>query len=141
MTTSMGESYTDGGGSGWAVGWIAFAGVIMIMIGVFQAVDGLVGILDDNFYVSGQHYTYELSTTGWGWIHLIMGIVIVLAGIGLFTGNMAARIVAVVLALLSAIANFLWLPYYPVWSIIVIALNVTVIWAITAHGDEMRVRD
>jgi hypothetical protein len=138
---SLQESYSDGGGSGWAVGWIAFAGVMMIMVGVFQAVDGVVGILDDNFYVSGQHYTYELSTTAWGWIHLVFGILIVLAGIGLFTGNMAARIIAVTLALLSAIANFLWLPYYPVWSIIVIALNVTVIWAITAHGGEMQVRD
>jgi hypothetical protein len=138
---SLEESYSGGGGSGWAVGWIAFAGVMMIMIGVFEAVDGVVGILDDNFYFVGQHYTYELSTTAWGWIHLILGIVIVLAGVGLFTGNIAARIVAVALAVLSAIANFLWLPYYPVWSIIVIALNVTVIWAITAHGGEMRTRD
>jgi hypothetical protein len=129
----------DSGGSGWATGWIAFAGVIMIMSGVFQAVDGIVGILDDNFYAVGQHYAYELSTTGWGWINLIIGVVVVLAGIGLFSGIMAARAIAVTLALLSAIANFLWLPYYPVWSIIVIALNVTVIWAVTAHGGEMRV--
>jgi hypothetical protein len=134
------QSYSGGAGSGWALGWVAFAGVIMIMTGVFQAVDGVVGILDDNFYVS-QHYTYELSTTAWGWINLIVGIVVVLAGIGLFSGNMAARIVAVALAVLSAVANFLWLPYYPVWSIIVIALNVTVIWAIMAHGGEMGARD
>jgi hypothetical protein len=133
--------YSDGGGSGWAAGWVAFAGVMMIMIGVFQVVDGIVGIANDSLYVSGQHYSYELSTTTWGWIHLIMGIIVVLAGIGLFSGNMAARIVAVVLAVLSAVANFLWLPYYPVWSIIVIALNVTVIRAIMAHGGEMRVRD
>jgi hypothetical protein len=138
---SVQEPYYDGGGSGWATGWIAFAGVMMIMIGIFQAVDGIVGILDDDFYFAGQNYTYELSTTAWGWIHLILGIIVVLAGIGLFTGNMAARIVAVTLAVLSSIANFLWLPYYPVWSIIVIALNVTVIWAVTAHGGEMRVRD
>jgi hypothetical protein len=135
------ESYSDGVGGGWATGWIAFAGVMMIMIGIFQAVDGIVGILDDSLYVVTGHYTYELSTTTWGWIHLIAGILVVLAGIGLFTGNMAARIVAVALLVLSSIANFLWLPYYPVWSIIVIALNVTVIWAVTAHGGEMRVRD
>jgi len=134
-------SYADGGGSGWAVGWIAFAGVMMIMIGIFQAVDGIVGIADDSLYVVSGHYSYELSATAWGWIHLIIGVIMVLAGIGLFTGNVAARIVAVALAVLSAIANFLWLPYYPVWSIIIIALNVTVIWAVTAHGGEMRVRD
>jgi hypothetical protein len=141
VSASSEVSYSGGGEGGWAVGWIAFAGVIMIMIGVFEAVDGIVGILDDNFYVATQHYTYELSTTAWGWIHLILGIVVVLAGIGLFTGNIAARIVAVALAVLSAVANFLWLPYYPVWSIIVIALNVTVIWAIMAHGGEMKTRD
>ena len=139
MTTSPQESYSGGGG--WAVGWIAFAGVIMIMTGVFQAVDGLVGILDDNFYATGQHYTYELSTTGWGWINLIIGVLVLLAGIGLFSGNTAARAVAVAMALISATANFLWLPYYPVWSIIVIALNVTIIWAVIAHGGELRARD
>jgi hypothetical protein len=132
---------SDYGMGGWAIGWIAFAGVMMIMIGIFQAVDGIVGIFNDDLLVQGPKYTYSLSTTSWGWIHLILGIIIVIAGIGLFSGNLAARIIAITLAVLSAIANFLWLPYYPVWSIIVIALNVAVIWALTAHGAEMRVRD
>jgi len=135
-TYSGSETY-----SGWAVGWIAFAGVMMIMVGVFQATAGIVGIFDNNFFVTGPHYTYTLSTTSWGWIHLIGGILVALAGIGLFTGNIAARIVAVVLAVLSAIANFLWMPYYPVWSITMIALSVAVIWAVTAHGGEMKTSD
>ena len=123
--------------SGWAAGWAAFAGVMLIMIGVFQSLAGLVAVIDDEYYVIGPNYTWELDTTTWGWIHLLIGIVLVLSGLGIFSGNVAARTVGVLVALVSAIANFMWLPYYPVGSVIIIAINIAVIWALTAHGRDI----
>ena len=123
--------------SAWAVGYATFAGVILAMAGVFQAIAGLVGIFEDEFYAVGQKWVFEFDATTWGWIHLLIGIVLVLAGVGIFTGNVLARTVGVVVAAASAITNFMWLPYYPVWSIVVIALNVAVIWALTAHGRDI----
>lgn len=83
-------------------------------------------------------YALVVDLTGWGWIHLIIGIVVVLAGFGLFTGNILARTIAVIVASASLIANFLWLPAYPIWSLIVITIDVLVLWAVIAHGGEMR---
>jgi hypothetical protein len=123
--------------SGWAVGWALFAAVMLLVVGVFQALAGLVGIIEDDFIVVGPEYTYEFSVTAWGWAHLILGIVLVLAGLGIFTGNVLARTVGVVLAALSAIANFAWLPYQPVWSVVMIAVAVAVIWALTVHGRDV----
>ena len=123
--------------SAWAVGYATFAGVILAMAGVFQAIAGLVGIFEDEFYAVGQKWVFEFDATTWGWIHLLIGIVLVLVGVGIFTGNVLARTVGVVVAAASAITNFMWLPYYPVWSIVVIALNVAVIWALTAHGRDI----
>jgi hypothetical protein len=87
--------------------------------------------------VVGPNYTYEFDVTTWGWIHLLMGIVILLAGIGIFSGNVLARAIGVLVALVSAVTNFMWLPYYPVWSVIMIAIAVAVIWALTAHGRDI----
>jgi hypothetical protein len=123
--------------SGWAVGWALFAAVMLLVVGVFQALAGLVGIIEDDFVVVGPEYTYEFSVTAWGWAHLILGIVLVLAGLGIFTGNVLARTVGVGLAALSAIANFAWLPYQPFWSIVMIAVAVSVIWALTVHGRDI----
>lgn len=115
---------------------------MMIMMGSFHAVAGLVGIIKDEFYVRGgaparRNWVFEFDATTWGWIHLLMGVVVVLAGIGLFSGNVAARTLAVILAVISAIANFMWLPYYPVWSVTIIAIDVAIIWALTAHGRDI----
>jgi hypothetical protein len=120
-----------------AVGWSAFAGVMLIMIGVFQALAGIAAIADDSYVAVGPNYTYEFDVTTWGWIHLLMGIVILLAGIGIFSGNVLARAIGVLVALVSAVTNFMWLPYYPVWSVIMIAIAVAVIWALTAHGRDI----
>jgi hypothetical protein len=122
------------GPSGWAVGGITFAGVMMILIGTFQAIAGLVAIIDDNFYVVGQNYTFDIDTTAWGWIHLLLGIVILLAGFYLFRGAAWAGVTAVVLAGLSAIANFFFIPYYPFWSLLMIAMAIWVIWSLTRPG-------
>ena len=120
--------------SGWAVGGITFAATMLILIGIFQAIAGLVAIFDDDFYVVTQNYTFDLDTTGWGWIHLIIGIGLILTGYFLFTDAVWARGVALGLAVLSAVANFFFIPYYPFWSILEIALAVWVIWALTRPG-------
>ena len=123
--------------SSWAVGWAGFAGVMLIMIGVFDVIQGLVALFNDEFYVVGQEWVFEFDITAWGWIQLILGVILIASGIGIFSGNVAARTIGVIIAGLAAIVNFAWLPYYPVWSIIVIAICVAVIWALTAHGRDI----
>jgi hypothetical protein len=118
--------------SGWAVGFSAFAGAIMIMIGIFQFFEGLAAVVNDDFFVVTSKYAFDLDTTGWGWIHMIIGVIIFLAGLGIFTGATWARAVGITLAIISAIANFFFIPYYPVWSVLIIALCIIVIWALAS---------
>jgi hypothetical protein len=120
--------------SAWAIGGITFAGTLLILIGVFQAIDGLAAIFNDEFFVVTKHYTFDLDVTAWGWIHLLLGILLIFMGWGLWAGKTWAAIGGITLAMLSAIANFFFIPYYPVWSLIVIALDVWVIWALTRPG-------
>lgn len=122
--------------SPWATGFALFAATMMIMLGVFHAIMGLVAIIDDDFYVRVRSYTFDLDVTGWGWLHLIIGIIIALAGFALISGQLWARAVGIALAALSAIANFLWLPYYPVWAIIAIALAIGVIWGLAKYDVD-----
>lgn len=129
-----------------AVGWTVFAAFMMILIGSFHAIAGLAGIIEDTVYgvapalgteAQGDLYFLEFDVTTWGWIHLIFGIIVLLAGFALFRGSVWARTVGVTLAVISAIVNFAWLPWYPVWSITMIAVAVAVIWALTAHGRDI----
>jgi hypothetical protein len=121
--------------SGWAVGGIAFAATIMVMIGVFQAIVGIVAIVDDSFFLVTKNYTFEMDTTAWGWIHLILGVLLTVSGFYLFARRPWAGIVALTLALLSAIANFFFIPQTDtIWPVIIIALDVWVIWALTRPG-------
>jgi hypothetical protein len=122
--------------SGWAFGFAAFAGAIMLMIGIFQAFAGLAAIFNDEFFVVGRNYTYDLDITAWGWIHLILGVIIAFAGISIYSGATWARAVGIVLAILSAVANFFFIPYYPVWSVLIIALCIAVIWALTVYDRD-----
>jgi hypothetical protein len=115
----------------WAVGGIVFAGSMLILIGAFEFIVGLAAIIDDNFFVRAQHYAFDLSTTAWGWIHLVFGVLLALSGVYVFAGRIWAQVVAVVFAVLSAIGNFFFLPYYPWWSALVIGLDIWVIWALT----------
>jgi hypothetical protein len=87
-------------------------------------------VASDEIFVVGIEYTYSFDVTTWGWIHLVVGVLVVITALGLMTGATWARVVGMSLAGLSIIANFLWLPYYPVWAIVVIALDILVIWAI-----------
>ena len=125
--------------SGWAVGFILFAGIMMIMVGIWQALQGLIAIFENEFYVATRNYLFEFDATAWGWIHLLIGLLVAFAGWGLLSGRTWARVVAITLAVLSAIANFLFIPYYPFWSLLIIAVDVFVIWAIAAHGREVAV--
>jgi hypothetical protein len=120
--------------SGWAVGGITFAGTMLILIGMFQAIDGIAAIANDEFFLSTQNYTFNLDTSAWGWIHLLLGLLLVLAGWSIFAGKTWAAVVALTLAMLSALANFFFIPYYPFWAILMIALDCWVIWALTRPG-------
>ena len=124
--------------TGW-VGWIFFAGVIMILAGTFQAIAGLVAIFNETYYlVPSADLVVSVHYTGWGWAHLIAGVLVIAAGFGIMTGQTWARIVGVILVGLSAILNIAFLAAYPLWSLIVIALDVVVIYALAVHGREMQ---
>jgi hypothetical protein len=120
--------------SGWALGGVAFAGTLLIMSGAFQAITGLAAIFDDEFYVVGANYTFDLDVTAWGWIHLLIGVLLLLVGFALLARRAWAGIVALTLAVLSAVANFFFIPYYPFWAIVVIAIDIWIIWALTRPG-------
>jgi hypothetical protein len=120
--------------SGWAFGGLTFAATMLVVIGIFQAIAGLAAIFDDGFYVVTENYAFDLDPSAWGWIHLLLGILLVVTGYFLFARAAWAGIVAITLAVLSAVANFFFIPYYPFWAILVIALDVWVIWALTRPG-------
>ncbi len=123
------------------VGWIAFAGAMMVLLGIFHVVDGLVALFRNEVFLVGRSgLTIEVDYTTWGWVHLIGGVLIVFAGIGLFIGNIFARSLAVLLAMISAVVNLAFIPAYPIWSAIMIAVDLLVIWALTVHGGELRKR-
>jgi len=125
--------------TGW-IGWGIFAATIMIIAGILNAIYGLVAVVNDDWVVWTNRSTVYLDLTTWGWVHIVAGGLVTLAGFGVLSGNVLARAVGVILAGLSLIANFLFLPVYPLWSLVVITLDVLVIWALTAHGRELRNR-
>ena len=125
-----------GSQSSWAVGLSLFAGVLMIIGGVFNAMEGIVALARNEIYVATPRYLFAFDLTTWGWIQLILGIVVAIAGVGVLTGQLWGRLVGITLAALSMLANFAFLPYYPLWSLSVIALNVFVIWALCVYNRD-----
>ncbi|MEL4318381.1 hypothetical protein WJX64_05145 [Leifsonia sp. YIM 134122] len=124
--------------TGW-VGWIGFAGIILILNGIFSAVQGTVALIGPNsYYLVTDDGLFLFDVAGWGWWNLLIGLVLIFTGIALFVGATWARVVAIIFASLSAIGQLLLVPAQPVWSILVIALNVLVIYAISAHGREVK---
>jgi hypothetical protein len=119
----------DGGGMS-ATGGTILAATLMILSGLWSFFVGLTAIIKQSFYVATPNNVYEFSVHGWGWVHLILGIVVFMAGVCVLLGQTWAKALGIVLAVFSAIANFLFLPYYPVWSIIVIAIDVFIVWAL-----------
>ncbi len=127
--------------SHWATGFVVFAAVMMVAIGSFHFLIGLAAVLDDTFYVVHGGYAMKVDVTAWGWAQMIAGVLVALAGIWLFSGSLVARIVGIVLATMSMVWNFYSIPYYPVWSILIVAVDVGVIWALAAHGGEFSKAD
>jgi hypothetical protein len=120
--------------SGWAVTGVAFAAVLLMIVGIFQIVAGLTALFDDEFYVVARNYTFEIDVTFWGVVHLLVGAAMLATGVGLFAGSSWAAVAAIVFASVSAITNFFFIPFYPLWSLAIIALDVWVIWALTRPG-------
>jgi hypothetical protein len=127
--------------TGWT-GWVAFAGMMLILLGLFHAIEGLVAVFDRSYYlVSENGLVINVDYSVWGWLHFGLGVLSVLVGIGLMTGNIVAQVVGVVIAAASAIVNLAFLAAYPVWSVVLIAVDVIVIYAIVVHGREMRITE
>ncbi|HST98993.1 MAG TPA: hypothetical protein VLJ85_15220 [Geodermatophilus sp.] len=124
--------------TGWT-GWVVFASFMMIMAGSFQAIEGLVAIFDDGFYhVTENGLVVNVDYSVWGWTHLLLGALLIICGIGVLAGNIVARVVAILLAGLSALVNLVFLEAYPIWGILIITVDVLVIYSLVVHGRELR---
>ena len=121
------------------VGWVFFAAAVMVLLGVFHIITGLVALLKDEYFsVRPSGLIVSVDYTTWGWTHLLMGVLLIIAGYALIAGQTWARILTVVLAMVSAVVNLGFLAAAPLWSTIVIALDIVVIYAVTVHGSEVR---
>ena len=124
--------------TGW-VGWIVFGAAMMTLLGAFHVIQGLVALFNDDYFLVGRSgLLVSVDFTTWGWVHLVGGLIIAAAGAGLLAGRTWARVVGVVVAMVSAVVNLGFLSAFPVWSALMILLDVLVIWAITVHGSELR---
>jgi hypothetical protein len=124
--------------TGWT-GWVVFAGVILLISGIFSIVQGLVAIIGPNsYYVVADGSLWLLDVAGWGWWNLIIGVLLALTAFALFGGRTWARVLAVILVILSAVGQLLLIPAQPWWSLIVIAIDILIIYALIVHGREMR---
>jgi hypothetical protein len=129
-SASSGGRHNQSSGGEVAFGVATFAGVLLVVLAVFQIIDGISAIANDTVFVRGLSYTWEFDVTAWGWIHLIIGLIALGTGIGIIMGQTWGFLVGIVIAALSALANFMFMPYYPFWALAVIALDVLVIWAL-----------
>jgi hypothetical protein len=138
-TPSTASRTADEGMSAW-VGWIAFASMMLMMLGVFHVIEGIVALTKDNYFlVNSSGLVVTANFTTWGWVHIIAGCIVVAAGVGVLNGQMWARIVGVGVAFLSALISIGFLSAYPIWSVLMIALAVVVIMALTVHGSAIKV--
>ena len=117
--------------SGWAMSGVAFAATMLLLIGAFHVVAGLAAILNDEYFGIVRGYAFHLDITSWGWIHLVIGLALIVTGVGLFSRAVWAGVVALFVVVLSAIDNFFFIPYQPFWALLLIALDAWVIWALT----------
>ena len=122
----------------WA-GFVVFSAVLLMMAGAFQIIEGIVALIRDDYYlVTRNGLLVTVDYTTWGWTHLIIGVVALITGIGVLAAQTWARVVGILIAALSALAQMAFMPAYPIWSIIVIAIDVLAIYALAAHGREIR---
>ncbi|MFI5896144.1 hypothetical protein ACIA5D_39190 [Actinoplanes sp. NPDC051513] len=124
--------------TGW-VGVLVFGGLMLFLLGVFHLIQGVVALTKDTFYIARKgDLVVSLDYTAWGWLHIVLGVVAVAAGAGIFVGALWARVAGVAVALVSALSSMVFMPAYPVWGIIAITFDVVVIYALVAHGREVR---
>lgn len=133
MTTS--HTPTAPKATGW-VGWIVFTATMMMMLGVFNAVDGIAAIAADDIFITGAAGSVALDVTAWGWVHLVVGGVVAIAGVFLLQGATWARFVAIGAVMINMTTQLLFLPAYPFWAMIIIVLDVLALWALIVHGSE-----
>jgi hypothetical protein len=126
--------------SGWA-GWAAFAGVFLVIAGILQVFDGLVALLRPTYYVVTQKGLAVLNFTSWGWIELIIGVVVLAAGFAILNGHIWGRVVGVIMAGLSLVANLMFIEAYPLWSIVIMVIDALIIYALVVHGGELADRN
>ncbi len=112
------------------------AACVLGLAGAFQIMDGITAIAKDDIYLAGQEYTFSLDLTAWGWVHLIVGVLAIVTAIGIFRGNAWAMSAGIGVVIVSAMSNFAFLPYYPLWAVVVIALDVVVVWALSQRLSE-----
>ena len=122
-------------------GWAAFAGVIMFLVGSLNALWGLGAILNDDVVVVGGQGAIIADITTWGWVHLILGSLVALTGVGLLVGNQSARLLGIFFVSLNAIAQIVWFPAAPLWAFLIIVLDVTIIYQLTARWDAQAAWD
>lgn len=123
--------------TGW-VGWLYFAGILMLIRSFFQAFLGIVALSSDNFYVVTEQNLAVFNFTAWGWVHLILAVVMLSAAFSVFAGGLWGRIVGVFVFSLSLLANLVFLPAYPIWSVTVIVIDALILYALVVHGEETR---
>lgn len=134
MTVRTSRSMYDGSTKGSvAYGVTVFGGVALSLVAVFQILEGISAIAKDHVYVNGIDYAYKLDVSTWGWIHLVIGLVALGTGVGILMGQVWAFILGIMIAFLSAMANFATIPHYPFWSIVVLAFDILVIWALATQ--------
>lgn len=134
-TQSMASDY-----SAWA-GWILFGAVMMMLIGASHIIEGLLALFNEEYYlVRSSGLALDMGFTAWGWVQLVVGVVAVAAGLSLLAGRMWARVLGTAVAFLSVIANIGFLSAYPIWSAVVIGIDICIILALTVHGTELRDR-
>ncbi|NED83760.1 hypothetical protein G3I76_27150 [Streptomyces sp. SID11233] len=134
--TSRSHATEPGGGNPWAAGGTMFAGVLLMVDGVLEAIKGIAGIATDDVYTQVNNYVFKFNVTAWGWIHLALGVLLVLVGWGILRGFGWARGIGVGLAALNMIANFMWLPYQPIWAVVSLAIDTFVIWALCTDRSK-----
>ena len=120
----------------WA-GWVVFAGTMAIIAGVFNIIQGLVALFDDKYFVVSGRDLLVFDYTAWGWVHLLVGVIMVVIGLGILRGSPWGLVAGVVIAGVNTIVQLGFLAAYPVWSILIIALDVVVIYALIVHGREL----
>ena len=123
--------------TGW-VGWVYFAALLLLFTGIFHLISGFTALLNDTFFVVGPENLVLFDFTTWGWVHLLLGLFLICTGVALFGGSSWARIVAVVLTSLNFIVQFAFLGAYPIWSIIIMILDLVALYALIVHGAEVR---